>query len=942
MDLEDPALHRLLDRESDVYAGGKPAVEPLRILSGPEADLEALPSITQGPRLRIRLAGMTDVGRVEEALQEVWLGKVAKSTERVELNVGGGAVLRDDLSIEEQEALLSRPWSTDEHEWEDLPDYVREWMFYRQTSIDGLPDGSEVDRFIEKWGYDRKGARADLAIAKERHQIEGARDSTAGGGVEETFGLEELPAQTWEEAQAEGWFPTVRVKENAYHTGNIGHARQRGVNTPLMLDFFWNAARTGTEVDGVQVQGWIDKLRPHLGRFATPEQMAARADVEKEIAAEMKKALGGKVAKDKRPVDAHGNPQWDPWFVDVVRHTQQKGAWSKEQEEAAAATLSTLLGRNVEPAAERTIGNAVDVLHLLVAAADEVKAKAAVSRTGARSKIDEYGLLRALRTYEGIVAWASGRPAHADTLLRKTAIGDRMTPERRGARIDAALEKERGVFGERILAASHALAETDDLLALHRQAMHYGSRGSGARKVEAAVWESLINGVLFRPLTMSKAFAGNMILHTQEVGAHFMATDAATGWGEAQMMNAATMDAVREGFILANQMVKRQWMRGEAATEDLGTDAQNAMVADAMQSGTKLVDTGSMNSGAIENLLLDGFRLIGREQSWRRGAHVAGNVMGKSASMGLQWMDLLAKTTIYRQEVAMAAYRRAHELGLEGDEFKAAVALMRANPDIHMHEAAIRQGELATLTSPLGKWGRGGEALHAKGMKYGVLFWRTPANAVKHALRLTPLAPALADFRADWHAGGLRRKKAMARMELGSALLLAGWAAQQEGLFSGGGLIEPDMERTGRTLGEPRYSIRFGDEGAGWRLQFAGFDPVITPIMMGADASQLFEDFLTYEGEDKATAAMMAGLALAYRTVDNTMWTADAFEFIDAVTRVREDGGAALGRWAKRTGRQMLPLSGLSRQAKDLVDPVQRQTRWAARSRGCRSTGWSS
>ena len=166
-----------------------------------------------------------------------------------------------------------------------------------------------------------------------------------------------------------------------------------------------------------------------------------------------------------------------------------------------------------------------------------------------------------------------------------------------------------------------------------------------------------------------------------------------------------------------------------------------------------------------------------------------------------------------------------------------------------MDQAALRDARRATFTSPLktATWGNfsslGEMAQQAAAklpwMRHTILpFTRVPTNIFREMVYESPLAPTRAQFWADLKAGGEARADAVGRMALGTTFWTAAAMLAAEGVITGKGPTDPQLQKQWRAAGNQPYSIRFpgmGPDGKDLFISYNRFDPTAGILGMAAD-----------------------------------------------------------------------------------------------------------
>ena len=233
-----------------------------------------------------------------------------------------------------------------------------------------------------------------------------------------------------------------------------------------------------------------------------------------------------------------------------------------------------------------------------------------------------------------------------------------------------------------------------------------------------------------------------------------------------------------------------------------------------------------------------------------------------------------AVTTLFqamqeRGEASAQAARRAAAEGLDPSthEYWDKVA------DYATNEVPANAEEFAkrmTFSADLGPAGKNFKRLIGTEIAGGVKplqvifpFLKAPLNIFQESARLSPLAPLVGDWRADFAEGGIARSKAVAEMAVGTALTGLGLAWAAMGKISGSGDPDPNKARLQRAAGWQPYSINLDGKWYSYRM----VHPVGTLLGLTADLHEM-SDYLSADESDKAWK--VAAHAFAHAVTEQT------------------------------------------------------------------------
>ena len=268
------------------------------------------------------------------------------------------------------------------------------------------------------------------------------------------------------------------------------------------------------------------------------------------------------------------------------------------------------------------------------------------------------------------------------------------------------------------------------------------------------------------------------------------------------------------------------------------------------------------------------------------------------------------------------AIRKGTQQGLSGQALGDYVARRMAIPTQDMIEHAKGFVLHGTFQDDLGTLGRNAQRLLQSGpLALLFPFMKTPINLAKYGWNRTPGLQFLSQsLYQDILAGGTRADLAIGRLTLSNMMGMFWYGLAQQGLLTGGGPADPNLQRTWRTTKQP-YSILGKD---GW-YPLTNIEPATTPIALIADFAEIRNQLDDPTAEQTAMAIALAGTR---DIVDKTYWqtVGDIVELMDSI-RVGEQPGQSATRIL--TGPAVTVASGgpLVSAMKTIVDPIRREAR---------------
>lgn len=279
--------------------------------------------------------------------------------------------------------------------------------------------------------------------------------------------------------------------------------------------------------------------------------------------------------------------------------------------------------------------------------------------------------------------------------------------------------------------------------------------------------------------------------------------------------------------------------------------------------------------------------------------------------------DEIFKAIGYRSELNVQAHRMATREGLSADAFTSRLAELTQNPTEEMMALAQKNAEYQTFTNSLGPTGRAIQnfANSHPLAKFVVPFIRTPINILKYAGERTPLGLLSREVRDNISGknGTRARDTQMARMALGTTIVVATTALAAQGLMTGGGPSDPAQRALLRSTGWQPYSIKVGDMY--YSYQWA--EPFATIAGTVSDISDIWHGGQAH-GDDweKIAASVVGGTA---KNLLGKLSLRGVSDFINAATNPVQYGGSYIENFTNSF------VPGIVAQAERLVDPTLRE-----------------
>jgi hypothetical protein len=476
-------------------------------------------------------------------------------------------------------------------------------------------------------------------------------------------------------------------------------------------------------------------------------------------------------------------------------------------------------------------------------------------------------------------------------------MAPRCPPDIRAQAIAELINAEGGP--EQIKKAAAAVVANAD----NPQAFNQTVRQVGESKLSGAIHQAWINGLLSSPKTHAVNILSNSLTAVWAVPERYLAAgisqtvgDGAITYGEASAKAFGMTKGIRDGFMLA--------VKGKQA-------AENPEIAD-------LFDMFGKIEGNHTNQITGSAFGVDDASKFGQGIAMVGKALNLP-SAALQAEDAFFKSIGYRMELNALAYREAVREGLEGKELAERITSIIADPPETLKLEAVDAAAYQTFTNPLGRLGKQYQSAirMTPGGRYVVPFIRTPTNIMKYTLERTPLALLSKNIRADIKAGGPRGAEAMARITMGSMVMMVIADMTAEGTITGAGPNDPKLRKIKMDSGWKPYSIKVGDK---W-VQYKRLDPIAMNIGIGADIAELTANASEEDSEELAAVAVMA---LAQNLASKT-YAQGIVEFIAAIDPNNPTSNPA--RYMERQVGSFVPYSSILRQTSQTIDPVLRETR---------------
>lgn len=622
----------------------------------------------------------------------------------------------------------------------------------------------------------------------------------------------------------------------------------------------------------------------------------------------------------------------------------RRGVRSNETTKAAADAL----GLDVKDVLARRSGqlfNAEEALaarQLWAASAEkltELAKKAADPNAGA---VDLYNFRRMMAIHYALQAEVVGARTETARALQSWAIPAGGNVERARA-VQMLLDQAGGAdlskgMAQRLAILAESGAPADAVAAFTR-------KGWAATSWDI-VQESFVNGLLWNPKTHLANMSSNTVAALQQIYERKIAEHISKALGPrsgAQSVVEGEWIAQTYGMLesLRDMMrvvskggkVARAFMTGGDVS---GAQGELQAARTAAMKGTNLLASNKME--VAHTPALSGQRLAveagadpAAAQAFRQtGMGKAVDFLGFATRIpgkALGGEDALFKSIGYRMEVYAQALRQATAEGLSGPALYERMAQLANNPTEAIRIAAVDQMLYQTFTNAPGKWATA--LMNARReippTVIALPFVRTPANLFRYSFERSPLAPFVAQWRADVAAGGARAETALARAATGSAILAVFADSAYNGYITGAGPSEPAKAEALRRQGWQPYSVSVGNK---W-YQYNRVLPIGMMLSAVATMGELVKSSeLAPEDYDELTEIMgAAGYAITQSIVDQSFMQGAA-----DLAAVAKDPKQFLPSYLNSLLGSMVPLGSAQALVNEAIDPTARETMgpWSA------------
>jgi hypothetical protein len=258
--------------------------------------------------------------------------------------------------------------------------------------------------------------------------------------------------------------------------------------------------------------------------------------------------------------------------------------------------------------------------------------------------------------------------------------------------------------------------------------------------------------------------------------------------------------------------------------------------------------------------------LFGKLDGYRKQA-IEGDV-GKAVRLPLRFLnasDMLFKAVAISKYIHSEAART----GVSVDTLKA---------DPKVMEKAWNAARYETFTKELGGLGKRVTAMANAHpwMRFVIPFIRTPTNILKYAAERSPLAFSMTSFHRAYNEGGAARDLAVAKVVVGSAVMLTAYVLAKAGDITGSGPDDPAEKAVLRATGWAPYSIRLN----GKYYSYQRLEPFGMLLGLAADMSNLADK----TGEQDMSTLVQLGTMSFFHNITSKTYLRGLSDVMNAIT----------------------------------------------------------
>lgn len=467
--------------------------------------------------------------------------------------------------------------------------------------------------------------------------------------------------------------------------------------------------------------------------------------------------------------------------------------------------------------------------------------------------IDQYAFRKMVATHHAVQKEVLGARAEAGRALQAWSIPAEGTSPEKLKGMEAILDAFGGAEASKDLASKLASFADGQLTT---DSINYITQKSAYARTRDAVVEAWTAGLLTNPVTHSKNLASNTLTTLMVAGERY-----------AQAAFPQSNVTIQE----ANTFVKGLLQSQKEAIANAGRAFRTGQTG----FGQGKVELPRTRATSKEELNATGiFKPMGYAMDYY-GRIV--NTSFKALAAG----DEYGKTILYKSQLKALATREGIGKGLKDQDLIDYVAKASNAPSEILQQEARDFANYATFTKELGKSGKAFQKILSQNpvLKFVVPFYKTPVNIFKYTFERTPLALASGTIRKELQAGGTRQAAALAKIGMGSSLMMTGVDMSINGHITGSGPKDRKLRTHLLNTGWQPNSIKIGKN----YYSYAGLEPISTLFSFSSTMAEILTNYEMYdiEAQDELDKVMTASvIAISDASVNKT--------FLQGISNVME------------------------------------------------------
>ncbi len=484
---------------------------------------------------------------------------------------------------------------------------------------------------------------------------------------------------------------------------------------------------------------------------------------------------------------------------------------------------------------------------VFITLAEELKQRATDALASGASDVARYRYRKAIGIFHAVNAQFRGAAAEAGRSLR--AFGFKVSGDIERAKAIGLLVDRMGGSKVTTRSARNMLRLLSDPRVTPGQIAAYAEKTRFAATMDA-VREGFVTGLLFKPATFARNMFGNTAAFAFRVAERAAARGIAIAEGEQGVAAGEAMILAKKGL----EAVRAMFSIGSQGLPDI-----RALVKGSLAEVGNRMD---IEEGSINSLLLG----IDPEGAFGRTVDIYGKITRLSGK-ALLGADNFYKGLSYWAELNAQAMRKAtHEgvsKGWDSDRVALRMHELVNNPT---EQLRVRASEFAlenTFTNNAGKLA----AALFQVRDVVPLAWlfmpfiRTPANLLSFGMvKRTPLALLSEGFQEAMARGGAERQLAMAQLAIGAGFMSIIFDQAYEGNIDGAlPRRNKGLREAAQRSGVPGDTMRFGDISVSYR----GLDPFASMMSATATFANLWKEYEFSPEDVPDIQEIFASLAVA-------------------------------------------------------------------------------